>query len=193
MPQRRRRLVLLASVKGELKLPDTSQFASIDNSVKAAIGHLPEINAGETHKDDPLHRSRRLTDLNMRRFRASRPGGTWDDWDQELLPECYKSETGASFKSVYGRMVWKDPAPTITTQFFGYGTGRFGHPTQERALSLREGALIQTFPSGYSFVEKESDITFEKLGQWIGNAVPVDLGGLISRAIIDHVDANEWE
>lgn len=192
MPQRRRRLVLLASLKGELRLPDASGFSSIDNSLKAAIGHLPRIKAGTTHKDDPLHRSRRLTDLNLRRFRASRPGGTWEDWDKKLLPECYKSKTGESFKSVYGRMSWKEPAPTITTQFFGYGTGRFGHPAQERALSLREGALIQTFPPGYTFVEKESDITFDKLGQWIGNAVPVDLGSIIGAAVQEHVKKHDW-
>jgi DNA (cytosine-5)-methyltransferase 1 len=192
LPQRRRRLVLLASVKGEINLPNTSEFSSIDNSLKSRIGHLPKIAAGDIHPKDPLHRSRGLTPINLQRIQASMPGGTWKDWDEKLLPNCYKSETGASFKSVYGRMRWDKPASTITTQFFGYGTGRFGHPVQHRALSLREGALIQTFPPDYAFVENEKDISFEKIGQWIGNAVPVDLGALIAGAVTAHVKQHDW-
>ena len=193
IPQRRKRLVLLASMKGKIKFPDATEYASLDNSVKNAIGHLPRIAAGEENADDTLHRSRSLQPINLRRIQASRPGGTWKEWDKELLPQCYKVKSGESFQSVYGRMSWKEPAPTITTQFFGYGTGRFGHPEQDRALSLREGALLQTFPSNYEFIEEGADVTFDKLGQWIGNAVPVDLGRLISRAITKHVSEYDWD
>ena len=85
------------------------------------------------------------------RIKNSKPGGTWEDWPEELLPNCYKKESGKTYKSVYGRMEWDKPSPTLTTQFYNYGTGRYGHPVQNRAISLREGAIIQSFPENYIF------------------------------------------
>ncbi|HMQ24096.1 MAG TPA: DNA cytosine methyltransferase, partial [Planctomycetota bacterium] len=87
----------------------------------------------------------------------------------------------------YGRMKYDEPAPTLTTQFYGFGSGRFGHPTQARALSLREGALLQGFPRSYSFLPDGEPIQIKALGRMIGNAVPVDLGRAIGRSIMDHV------
>ncbi len=84
-------------------------------------------------------------------------------------------------------MRYDEPAPTLTTQFYGFGSGRFGHPTQARALSLREGALLQGFPREYSFVPDERPIQFKVLGRLIGNAVPVDLGRVIGQSILAHV------
>ena len=78
-------------------------------------------------------------------------------------------------------------APTLTTQFYGFGNGRFGHPTQARGLSLREGALLQGFPKDYSFIPEDQPIQFKALGRMIGNAVPVDLGRVIGQSIIEHV------
>jgi DNA (cytosine-5)-methyltransferase 1 len=84
-------------------------------------------------------------------------------------------------------MSWDSPAPTITTQFYGFGNGRFGHPEQNRALSLREGAIIQTFPKSYQFVEVDDECSFKAVGRLIGNAVPVRLGTVIGRSINAHL------
>ena len=86
-------------------------------------------------------------------------------------------------------MSWEEPSPTITTQFYSYGTGRFGHPEQDRALTLREGALLQTFPYTYKFYSDKKDINFSKIGRHIGNAVPVDLGRIIGQSIIEHIES----
>jgi len=86
-------------------------------------------------------------------------------------------------------MEWDAIAPTITTQCFGYGNGRFGHPEQDRAISLREAAMLQTFPRSYKFVPDGEQIRFNKLGRLIGNAVPVRLGEFIAKAFHNHVGA----
>jgi DNA (cytosine-5)-methyltransferase 1 len=186
IPQRRRRLVLFASKYGDISFPEASKFAHIDNSVRSAIGELPSIPAGACCSHDPLHKSRNLTEINLKRLRASTPGGTWKEWSTDLLPNCYKKPSGGTFKSVYGRMTWDAPSPVITTQFHNLGTGRFGHPEQERALSLREGAILQTFPIDYSFVREGEPIQFTPVAQMIGNAVPPTLARIIARTIVDH-------
>jgi DNA (cytosine-5)-methyltransferase 1 len=84
-------------------------------------------------------------------------------------------------------MEWDQPAPTLTTQFYGFGSGRFGHPEQDRALSLREGAILQGFPRRYCFVAEGKTIHFKALGRLIGNAVPVDLGQVIGESILEYV------
>ena len=84
-------------------------------------------------------------------------------------------------------MLWDAPSPTITTQFYGYGNGRFGHPVQDRALSLREGAILQSFPKDYKFVSSTDILNKHKLGLQIGNAVPVQLGKIIGLSILEHI------
>jgi DNA (cytosine-5)-methyltransferase 1 len=84
-------------------------------------------------------------------------------------------------------MSWDEPAPTMTTQFFGFGNGRFGHPEQDRAISLREGAIIQSFPRNYRFVKPGQPIHMKTLGRLVGNAVPVKLGKAIGRSLRLHV------
>ena len=85
-------------------------------------------------------------------------------------------------------MEWNKPSPTITTQFFGFGNGRFGHPEQDRALSLREGAILQSFPKRYQFVKPGGEYQFKKIGRMIGNAVPVRLGKVIGKTIMTHLN-----
>lgn len=80
-------------------------------------------------------------------------------------------------------MKWDDVAPTITTQFTRYGTGRFGHPEQNRALTLREGAILQTFPINYSFIKNGEKIILQNIARHIGNAVPPKLGEIIGLSI----------
>lgn len=84
-------------------------------------------------------------------------------------------------------MEWDKPAPTMTTQCYGFGNGRFGHPEQDRAISLREAAILQSFPRSYAFIPPNGKVQFKTLGRLIGNAVPVDLGRAIARSIKSHL------
>lgn len=190
VPQNRSRLVLLASRLGPMEIEPPTHALEDYRTVKDAIGHLPPIVAGGIDPIDPLHRSSNLSPRNMERMRAARPGGTWRDWNPNLVTECHRRETGRTFPSVYGRMRWGEPSPTITTQFHGFGNGRFGHPEQDRAISLREGAILQSFPDDYEFVAPGENIHFARLGRLIGNAVPVLLARTIARTIRRHI--REW-
>lgn len=186
--QRRTRLVLLASRLGAIELEAPSHRSSDYKTVRNAIGELRPLDAGGIDSFDPLHRASTLSETNLRRIEASIPGGTWHDWDDDLVTECHKAHTGRGYVSVYGRMSWDEPAPTITTQFYGFGNGRFGHPEQNRAISLREGAILQSFPETYEFVEPADPIHFKILGRMIGNAVPVLIARAIARTIRHHLD-----
>lgn len=188
IPQKRRRLVLLASVYGEISLLPRTHSKEEYVTLRQAIGHLPPVEAGEVCKSDPLHRTLNLSPVNLQRIKASRPNGTWLDWSEDLQLECHKKKTGRTYKAVYGRMAWDEPSSTITTQFYNYGTGRFGHPTQNRALTIREAAILQTFPEDFEFYESEKDISFKRLGAYIGNAVPVKLAVVIGKSILNHLE-----
>ena len=148
---------------------------------------MPQLSAGEIDRRDFLHRASRLSAVNLDRIRFSTPGGTWRDWPEQLVTDCHKQPSGKGYASVYGRMTWDEPAPTMTTQFYGFGNGRFGHPEQDRAISLREGAILQSFPPCYKFVEPGNLVNFKTVGRLIGNAVPVELARAIARAIKRHL------
>jgi len=188
IPQKRRRLVLFASKFGAVTLVEPTHTPHTYETVASRIKDLPPIDAGGMCPDDALHTARGLSDLNLRRIRQSRPGGTWRDWDEDLRTTCHSKESGGTYVSVYGRMSWDEAAPTITTQCYGYGNGRFGHPEQDRAISLREAALLQTFPPDYAFFDPDATWYVETVGRHIGNAVPVDLGRVIARSIKRHID-----
>lgn len=189
VPQRRRRLVLLASKFGEIELiKRTHKDRKI--TVRDVISHLEPIRSGEISKNDPLHRSRKLSELNLKRIKATiHNGGNSDNWSEDLILECHKKESGKTYSStVYGRMRWDDPAPTMTTQCIGLGNGRFGHPEQNRAISLREAAIFQTFPEKYQFMDPNEPITINHVAKFIGNAVPVRLGSVIGKSIKEHIN-----
>ena len=191
VPQTRSRLVLLASKLGAIELVPPTHAQEEFVTVEDTIQHLSSIAAGTTAATDPLHKSSGLSQRNLERIRSSKPGGTWRDWDDSLRAPCHARESGRTYSSVYGRMRWDQPAPTITTQFHGFGNGRFGHPAQDRAISLREGALLQTFPADYSFVPDGGTVHIAPVARLIGNAVPVKLGEAIGQSILTHVeDAN---
>lgn len=187
LAQTRSRLVLLASRLGAIKLPVPTHPDGY-RTVREEIGALPPIGHGDCDPTDPLHRASKLAPINVRRIDSSKPGGTWRDWDSELVAKCHTQEAGRGYSSVYGRMSWDAPSPTITTQFFGFGNGRFGHPDQQRALSLREGAMLQGFPRDYAFVAPEQPVSFKAVGRLIGNAVPVKLASAIARAVRSHLE-----
>ena len=188
VPQKRKRLVLLASRLGEIELIPPIYYEATYRTVRDAIADLPALDSGEIDTHDSVHRATRLTDINKRRIRQSVQGGTWNDWDEDLKLECHKKRTGKSYGAVYGRMNWDEPSPTITTQFYGYGNGRFGHPEQDRAISYREGAVLQSFPPDYAFIPEDEELfSLRRLGIHIGNAVPVELGRAIGMTISQHL------
>jgi DNA (cytosine-5)-methyltransferase 1 len=188
VPQTRTRLVLFASKFGEIEIIPKTHYPGRQKTVRQAIGDLEPLQAGQASPRDPIHCSSRLSEVNIRRIMSTPPGGGWKDWPEDLLLECHKKETGKSYGSVYGRMAWDEPAPTITTQCNGLGNGRFGHPEQHRAISLREAALLQTFPRYYHFIEPRSKVFFKRLARQIGNAVPPRLGRIIARTIKKHLE-----
>jgi len=180
VPQNRRRYVLVASrVHKKIRLPEPDKKNVI--TVKQAIGDLsvfPKIKAGYKDKTDRKHSAARLNDLNLKRIKATKHnGGDRRSWPVNLQPNCYNDHSG--HYDVYGRMSWDKPAPTITTRFVSYSNGRYGHPEQDRAISLREGATIQSFPLDYKFYS-DSQGTVARM---IGNAVPPKLAEEIGRCL----------
>ncbi|MDX2256704.1 MAG: DNA cytosine methyltransferase [Pseudanabaenaceae cyanobacterium bins.39] len=189
-PQSRKRLILLASKLGKINLIQPTHSIDKYKTVRNTIEKLEPLKAGQASKVDRLHQCSKLSPLNLKRIRASKPGGTWRDWSTDLIAKCHKKETGKTYPAVYGRMEWDQPSPTITTQCFGFGNGRFGHPEQDRAISLREAALLQTFPANYEFVDPKEPISIDRVGKLIGNAVPVKLGEVIAQSILEHIQNN---
>jgi len=196
IPQKRKRWVMVAAKDCQIQLPEPLYTdESMYPTVRDAIGHLPSLQAGEQHPDFELHRARSLSETNLERIRNMKPGGDWTLWEERgldhLLADCHKKDSGRSYKSPYSRMRPDEPAPTITTQFYNYGSGRFGHynTEQNRALSVLEGALLQTFPQDYEFYEAWNDVGIKSLGQLIGNAVPPRLGEVVGHAICEHAGA----
>jgi len=188
IPQRRTRLVLLASRLGEIKIIEKTHSPENYLTVRDVISDLPPIKAGETDMNDLLHRARTLSPLNLKRIKSTKEGGSWKEWPESLKLDCHKKKSGKTYSSVYGRMKWSEPAPTMTTHCTGLGNGRFGHPDQDRAITLREAALFQTFPSDYSFIDESKKYNPSVISRQIGNAVPPQLGRVIARSIKLHLE-----
>lgn len=170
VPQNRRRYILIATrIKKQIKLPEGNK--ELIKTVRDAIGDYrkyPRINNGRIDTTPFIHTSAILSEINLKRIKNTPyDGGGRLDWrDIDLQPSCYKKHKGHT--DVYGRMHWDKPAPAITTRFVSYSNGRYGHPEQDRAISLREGATLQSFPEDFVFYSK-SQGTIAKM---IGNAVP---------------------
>lgn len=187
VPQNRRRLILMASKLGPIELIPKTHEEHDHVTVRQAIGHLPKIKKGEEDKNDRLHKAKNLSNLNIKRIQATPEGGSWRNWRKNLINDCHKKNTGFTYSSVYGRMRWDDLSPTLTTQCIGYGNGRFGHPEQDRAISLREAAILQSFPDNYAFVDDDSPIYTTWVERQIGNAVPTLLARAIAKSIKKHI------
>ena len=190
VPQHRKRLVLFASKPkyGKVELLDPTHTPDKYRTVRDVISDLEPLEAGETSQKDPCHKASALSKLNLQRIKASKQGGTWRDWPDELVAQCHKQESGNSYSSIYGRMAWDAPSQTITTQCYGFGNGRFGHPEQNRAISLREAARLQTFPDYYKFVRPDEPHSISTISRFIGNAVPVELARVIAKSIKHHLE-----
>ena len=183
IPQRRRRLVLLGSRLGPIKLPPpTHGGVGLEpvSTVRDWIADLPAIASGETHPTIPNHTASALTEMNLRRLKASTQGSDRFDWPAELWLKCHADHRGHS--DVYGRMSWDEPAPALTTKCTSISNGRFGHPDQDRPISVREAASLQTFPRDFVFVGGIKNATRQ-----VGNAVPVLLAQRMGEHLARHV------
>lgn len=180
LPQSRIRSLIIAKLGGtfHLELPKVNSF----RTVRDAIGHLPEIRAGETDPNDPMHTCPRLLGHSLARMQAiPKDGGSWTDLSEEqahLRIPSMNIEKPGSFPDVYGRLAWDRPAPTITRECSHPGNGRYSHPEQDRLLTVREMALLQGFPEDYYF---EGSLSFKY--RQIGDAVPPMIASMIASAI----------
>ncbi|MDQ7083765.1 MAG: DNA cytosine methyltransferase [Sulfurovum sp.] len=191
IPQKRKRLILLASKKGKITLINPTHTKENYVTVREAIGQLEALDSGESSSKDFIHKASKLSDKNLQRLKQSVQGGSWKDWDEDLKLECHKKESGKTYGSVYGRMKWDEPSPTMTTFCTGIGNGRFGHPEQDRAISLREAGILQSFPLEYKFASNSENFKFTQVSKQIGNAVPPRLGEVIGLSIIKHLEEIE--
>ena len=183
VPQHRRRYALLAATSGPSRLPEPTRGGDATDvfSVRRAIERFPRIEAGETHPDIPNHSAAGLSPLNLARIKATPlDGGSRRDWPEKmkLRLDCHRPE-GVGFSDVYGRMWWDRVAPTLTSRCNSLSNGRFGHPEQDRAISLREAAALQTFPDDYEFLGTKNGVA-----RWIGNAVPVSFAEALGGAAL---------
>jgi len=194
VPQRRKRLVIIGAIDSNLRLsfptktnsdPMISSELPTWNTVRQTIDNLPIINAGQKSKKDPMHVSANLSDLNLKRMEQTpHNGGDRLSWSEELVLECHKNFNG--HKDVYGRMRWDSPSPTITGGCAMISKGRYGHPEQNRAISLREAARLQTFPDDFKFVGN-----FGQIAKQLGNAVPPLLGEIAAKALLKSIRDSE--
>jgi DNA (cytosine-5)-methyltransferase 1 len=190
VPQRRGRLVLIASRLGSVQLPLPTHGPNTPapkfSTVWEWIGDLPPIAAGEVHASVPNHRSMRLSPLNLKRIRATPEGGGRKDWPKHLRLRCH-SNGYRGHSDVYGRMRKHLPASGLTTRCLSLSNGRFGHPTQDRAISVREAASLQTFPRDFIFHG-----SLEAMATQIGNAVPVLLAQRFGDWFVEDARRHGW-
>lgn len=186
VPQNRRRYVFIASRLFKPIIPNPTHGNAPNllpyNTVRKAIEEYPAIKAGETHKTIPNHHCANLSELLLKRIKATpHNGGSRTDWPENLVLDCHKTFKGHT--DVYGRMKWDEPSPTLTVKCFSLSNGRFGHPEQNRAISLREAAALQTFSDDYVFYGN-----IQEIGKQIGNAVPVLLAKVMGDYILKEHD-----
>lgn len=181
VPQTRRRLVIVGSLRGAVSLPPETHGGGLEpyGTVRGTIERFPKLRAGESAGDVPNHVASPVSPTNLERLRRTPPdGGSRSAWDRDarLRLPCYADHRG--HEDVYGRMWWDRPAPTLTTKFTSITNGRFGHPEQDRALTPREGAALQSFADDYIFYG-----TCKHVARHVGNAVPPQL----ARQLGDHL------
>ena len=191
VPQRRRRLILLGTNDPNIELsfpPQTNENSSETSilpawkTVREALIDLPPLKAGEKNIKNAMHKSASLSEINLKRIKQTpHDGGDRTSWTEDLVLECHKTTNG--HKDVYGRMKWDAPSPTITGGCAMISKGRFGHPEQDRAISLREAARLQTFPDTFIFAGN-----FGEIAKQIGNAVPPLLAQRAAEAIRNAIE-----
>lgn len=182
VPQQRKRLVVLARLGEDPAFPEATHgpngkpFAT----VRDYISKLTPLQAGQTDPNDYLHTAAVITPVNLQRLEYTPEGGDRRDWPQSLWLTCHQSYDGHT--DVYGRMRWDQPCKTLTTKCTSISNGRFGHPDvkQNRAITFREAALLQTFPPEFKFFGNKNSKSKQ-----IGNAVPVLLAKCFAKIILE--------
>ena len=177
IPQKRRRYVLLASRNKAIKIPlgihgnEERSFRTVRDVIK----RFPKIKAGERVPRIKNHVAPKLSETNLARMRKTpKDGGSRRDLPLHMQLKCHQNHSGHT--DTYGRMSWDMPAPTLTCKCTSISNGRFGHPEQNRAISVREAAALQTFPDNYVFCSVNT-----RNAAHIGNAVPVLMAKKLGR------------
>jgi DNA (cytosine-5)-methyltransferase 1 len=181
VPQTRRRYVLIAVRGRRASLPQREFERGLQEyvTVRKAIAHYPPIQAGEGHPSVPNHEAASISVTNLLRLRSTPPdGGDRRAWPPGLELECHK-RGHEGHTDVYGRLAWDEPAPTLTGRCNSISNGRYGHPSQDRAISLREAASLQTFSDSYVFWGGR-----QQIARQIGNAVPVKFAEALGRHLL---------
>lgn len=186
VPETRKRFSLIAN-----RISDEVVFPEADDSkptVRDFIGEhngFPLISAGHKDQTDFMHTVAGLSGINIKRLKKTpKDGGSRSSWaDTKLQLKAYRNPKGTiNFSDTYGRMSWDKPAPTITTKFFSISNGRFAHPEEDRAISLREGATLQTFSKTYKFIGTST----ASIARMIGNAVPPLYAKKLGQSIVEN-------
>lgn len=184
VPQRRRRLLVVGSCVADPVLPRASHAAAsadglpAHRTVRDAIGALRRLGPGEEDPADPLHRARHHSEIALRRLRAVPEGGGRKDLPPELQLACHQGHPG--HYDIYGRLWWDRPAPTLTSGCTNVTKGRFAHPDQDRAITLREALYLQGFPADASLAGVTDTMALQ-----VGNAVPPPLTAAVGRTILE--------
>ena len=179
IPQSRRRYVLLGAAGRSIKIPPGTheETSRRPKTVRDAISKYPRIPAGASSRTVPNHTAMRLSRDNLERIRATpHDGGSMSDIPGRMKTRCHTEHAGHT--DTYGRMKWRRPSPTLTCRCNSLSNGRFGHPVQDRAITVREAAALQTFPDDYVFYSSTTNNAAH-----VGNAVPVALARILGEAI----------
>lgn len=181
VPQSRKRLVLVATKTNNYELPAPTHGEGLKpiSVVRDWIYNLPDLSNGATDPNDPDHQAAKLTPINLERIALTPEGKGRECWPERLQLNCHKGYSGHT--DVYGRMSWDKPASALTTRCISYSNGRYGHPEQNRAISVREAACLQTFPRTYKFFGNK-----QSKAKQIGNAVPPLMSYAIAQSIVSH-------
>jgi DNA (cytosine-5)-methyltransferase 1 len=208
VPQFRKRSILVAARTDKVKpaFQDAANLAiplsdpdAMIIDVRSAIGHFPPIKAGELHESIPNHRARTLSETNLKRIASARPGESnsylastkFGDLSLVCHQRAKEKMKVNCFTDVYTRMSPSRPSPTITTKCHSISNGRFGHydVTQNRGISLREAAALQSFPDGYIF---DPPTSVEVVARMVGNAVPPRLAKFFAQHAISLLDRRRF-
>lgn len=186
VPQNRKRFTLIATriSQDEIKPIEMEGEKPLVKDVLGVENGFPKIQPGHKDESEFLHSVPNISEINKKRLeKVEKNGGNRLGFadDPELQLDCFVGKDD-SFKDTFGRLWWDKPAPTITTKFFSISNGRFVHPEENRALSIREGATLQSFPLTYKF----DGTSTANIARMIGNAVPPKYATAIGKAIIQN-------
>lgn len=163
VPQNRKRLVMIGSLIKKVRIPDGGDIRA---TVREFIGDLksPACSNDKLHKRYPNHTKEVMERICL----TPKDGGSRRDLPPEYILECHKKEN-IGFNDVYGRLRWDAPSSTITGGCLNPSKGRFLHPSEDRCITAREAAMLQTFDKKYVF---PAELSLSSLALMIGNALP---------------------